>query len=91
MSARPLTSFSFASQKTLVMQSMQASIAARTKVGLDLQSPMCIYGLCEAHNVGQFAFDQDAFAFKYAAHRRPFRDAIVTQSANRPPGRLLTI
>jgi hypothetical protein len=51
MSARPLTSFSFASQKTLVMQSMQASIAARNKVGLDIQSPTCICGLCEAHNV----------------------------------------
>lgn len=35
----------------LVMQGMQASIAARTKAGLDLQSPACIYGLCEAHNV----------------------------------------
>ena len=33
------------------MQGMQASIAARTKAGLDLQSPACIYGLCEAHNV----------------------------------------
>jgi hypothetical protein len=33
------------------MQGMQASIAARTKAGLDLQSPACIYGLCDAHNV----------------------------------------
>jgi len=33
------------------MQGMQASITARTKAGLDLQSPACIYGLCEAHNV----------------------------------------
>lgn len=51
MSARPLASSSFATQKALVMQGMQASITARTKAGLDLQSPICIYGLCEAHNV----------------------------------------
>ena len=51
MSARPLASSSFATQKALVMQGMQASISARTKAGLDLQSPTCIYGLCEAHNV----------------------------------------
>ncbi len=51
MSARPFPSSSFASQKALVMQGMQASIAARTKAGLDLQSPACIYGLCDAHNV----------------------------------------
>ncbi|MGO8858541.1 MAG: ImmA/IrrE family metallo-endopeptidase [Steroidobacteraceae bacterium] len=51
MSARPLASSPFASQKALVMQGMQASITARTKAGLDLQSPACIYGLCEAHNV----------------------------------------
>lgn len=51
MSARPLASFAFAARKALVMQGMQASITARTNAGLDLQSPMCIYGLCEAQNV----------------------------------------
>ncbi len=45
MSARPLASSSFATQKALVMQGMQASIVTRTKAGLDLQSPACIYGL----------------------------------------------
>lgn len=38
-------------RKSLVMQGMQASIAARIKAGLDLKSPACIYALCEAHNV----------------------------------------
>lgn len=38
-------------RKALVMQGMQASIAARVKAGVDLKSPICIYGLCEAHNV----------------------------------------
>lgn len=38
-------------RKALVMQGMQASIAARVKAGVDLKSPTCIYGLCEAHNV----------------------------------------
>lgn len=33
------------------MQGMQASITARLKAGMDLKSPACIYGLCEAHNV----------------------------------------
>lgn len=51
MSSRPLASSSFATRKALVMQGMQASIIARTKASLDLQSPMCIYGLCESHNV----------------------------------------
>ncbi|MED5024794.1 ImmA/IrrE family metallo-endopeptidase [Pseudomonas aeruginosa] len=44
----PLTS---ADKKALVMQGMQASIAARTKAGADLKSPICIFGLSEAHGV----------------------------------------
>lgn len=51
MSVRPLPSSSFATQKSLVMKGMQASIAARTKAGVDLKSPTCIYGLCETHRV----------------------------------------
>lgn len=50
MSAQ-LSSMSAAGRRTLVMQGMQASIAARVKAGVDLKSPICIYGLCEAHNV----------------------------------------
>jgi Zn-dependent peptidase ImmA (M78 family) len=38
-------------KKALVMKGMQASLAARTKAGLDLQSPACVYRLCEAHDV----------------------------------------
>jgi Zn-dependent peptidase ImmA (M78 family) len=51
MSARPMNSSSFAAQKALVMKGMQAAIAARTKSGIDLKSPTCIYGLCEASGV----------------------------------------
>lgn len=51
MSAQPLFSPSFAAQKTLVMKGMQASITARTKAGINLKSPTCIYGLCETHRV----------------------------------------
>ena len=51
MSTRPLASSAFDRHKALVLQGMQASITARTKAGLDLQSPACIYGLCEAHHV----------------------------------------
>jgi Zn-dependent peptidase ImmA (M78 family) len=51
MSARPLKSSSFAAQKALVMKGMQASISARTKSGIDLKTPICIYSLCEAHGV----------------------------------------
>jgi len=46
-----MTSASFTAQKALVMKGMQASIAARTKARVDLKSPTCIYGLCEAHSV----------------------------------------
>jgi Zn-dependent peptidase ImmA (M78 family) len=38
-------------RKALVMQGMQASIAARVKAGIDLKTPACIYRLCELHNV----------------------------------------
>ena len=51
MSARPMASTAFATQKALVMRGMQASIAARIKAGLDLQSPTSIYSLCDSHNV----------------------------------------
>jgi Zn-dependent peptidase ImmA (M78 family) len=50
MNARPSTT-TLSQQKALVMQGMQASIAARTKAGVDLKTPTCIYNLCEAHNV----------------------------------------
>jgi len=50
MSAQ-LSNISTSERKALVMQGMQASITARTRAGLDLKSPACIYGLCEAHNV----------------------------------------
>ncbi len=46
-----LSNISATGRKALVMQGMQASIAARVKAGVDLKSPTCIYGLCEAHNV----------------------------------------
>lgn len=45
------TETSILAKKNLVMQGMQASIAARTRAGLDLKSPACIYGLCEANKV----------------------------------------
>ena len=50
MSAQ-LSSTLAAGRKALVMQGLQASITARVKAGVDLKSPACIYGLCEAHNV----------------------------------------
>jgi Zn-dependent peptidase ImmA (M78 family) len=51
MSARPLKSSSFAAQKALVMKGMQASISVRTKAGIDLKTPTCIYSLCETLGV----------------------------------------
>jgi Zn-dependent peptidase ImmA (M78 family) len=33
--------------QALAMKGMQASISARTKAGIDLKSPICIYDLCE--------------------------------------------
>lgn len=38
-------------RSALANQAMTASIAARTKAGLDLVSPICIYALCKAHKV----------------------------------------
>jgi Zn-dependent peptidase ImmA (M78 family) len=51
MNARPMGSPSFEVRKALVMKAMQASIAVRTKVGIDLRSPTCIYSLCDAVGV----------------------------------------
>jgi Zn-dependent peptidase ImmA (M78 family) len=51
MSLRPLVAGSFSEQKALAMKGMQASISARTKAGVDLKSPTCVYKLCEAHDV----------------------------------------
>lgn len=51
MSVRPLKLSSFAAKKELVMKAMQASITVRSKAGIDLKSPTCIYGLCDALGV----------------------------------------
>lgn len=37
--------------KDLVMKGMQASISARSKAGLSLKDPICIYNLCESNGV----------------------------------------
>lgn len=50
MSAQ-LSNTSVAGRKALVMQGMQASIAARMQAGVDLKSPACIYAMCEAHKI----------------------------------------
>ena len=47
----PAVANSGATYKALVTQGMQASIAARTRAGADLKSPICVYALCEAHGV----------------------------------------
>ena len=46
-----MTDTSFSEHKALVMKGMQTSMSARTKAGVDLMSPTCIYGLCEALGV----------------------------------------
>lgn len=51
MSAHQTSPSATSVQKALVMKGMQASISARTRAGLDLQSPTCIYGMCEALGV----------------------------------------
>jgi hypothetical protein len=84
MSARPLPSSSFASQKALVMQGMQASIAARTKAGLDLQSPRCIYGLCEAHNV-KYREELDDLLKRARAQRKETKIATERESRRAAP------
>ena len=40
-----------AEHKALVMKGMQASISARVDAGVDLKSPICIYGICEKFGV----------------------------------------
>lgn len=50
MNARAVASSS-AHQKALALRGMQASLKARTTTGIDLKSPTCIYGMCEAHGV----------------------------------------
>ena len=50
MSAQ-LSNRSAMDRKAIVMQGMQASIAARVKAGVDMKSPVCIYSLCETHKV----------------------------------------
>lgn len=51
MKVRLMSTSTLAARKALVMKGMQAAIAARTKVNVDLKSPTCIYSLCEAHRV----------------------------------------
>jgi len=48
---QPRATIHSAARTALVMQGMQAAIAARTRAGVDQTSPTCIYGLCDAHNV----------------------------------------
>lgn len=38
-------------RRALARRAMFAAITARTKAGLDVQSPACIYAVCEAHGV----------------------------------------
>jgi Zn-dependent peptidase ImmA (M78 family) len=38
-------------RRAIANQAMQGSITARMQVGMDLQSPICIYALCKAYNV----------------------------------------
>jgi len=47
----PRPAHPIAARKALVMQGMQTAITARAHADMDQQSPICIYGLCEAHNV----------------------------------------
>lgn len=51
MNARRIASPSSLARKTLVERGMQASLSARKLAGADLKSPICIYGMCEAHDV----------------------------------------
>ncbi|MFC7298968.1 ImmA/IrrE family metallo-endopeptidase [Herminiimonas aquatilis] len=50
MSTSPILS-PFLDQKALVMKGMQQSITVRMKVGSDLVSPVCVYGLCDSLGV----------------------------------------
>jgi len=51
MNVFAMTSSPYIAQKALVMKGMQESITARLKANLDLQSPICIYGLCETNGI----------------------------------------
>lgn len=51
MIARLMSSSAYSERKSLVMKGMQASITARVGAGIDLKSPACIYGLCDALGV----------------------------------------
>lgn len=50
MTSKSMTAASSATQN-FVMKGMQASMTARTKANLDLKSPVCIFGMCEALGV----------------------------------------
>lgn len=51
MNANPSYFPDYAEHKALVMKGMQASITARVNAGVDLKSPICIYGICEKFGV----------------------------------------
>src|SRR3546814_1820714 len=51
MNARKVASPSSIARKSLVVRGMQASLNARKLAGADLKSPICIYRVCEAHDV----------------------------------------
>ena len=51
MNVRKFASASSIARKSLVEKGMQASLGARKLAGADFKSPICIYGVCEAHNV----------------------------------------
>ncbi len=46
-----LNSSTFADTKALAMKGMQQSIASRIKAGLDMKSPVCVYGICDSLGV----------------------------------------
>lgn len=47
----PQSAFRMSNRRSLANQAMLASIKARTSARLDLQSPICIYALCEENGV----------------------------------------
>jgi hypothetical protein len=56
-------------------------------VAAGFQCPRLISGSGVAVSMRQFSLRSTCLPFKHAAHRRPFRDAIVALSANTPPSR----
>lgn len=70
-------------RKALVMQGMQRAIAARSRAGVDQKSPICIYGLCEAHNVSVRFNDIGSMEGMYDRSPKPR----IHLSALRPLGR----